>query len=301
MITNNLQHSNCYGCHQAIPAYEVQPFFRTIEVEFGGVKRILHASPVNNRCRGCFEAFYCSKQCEEDHLKVHKPECEKLHRKRFFNPFKCELIGLFNEHHLLGILFQLFHANWLPTDKQDLIISLDRMAKGELPKRFSPTMMSDRNLALLAVKVDGSALIFASDSICADKEIVLTAVQGHAFVLEYASPELLADKEVALAAVRNDSGALKYVDPKLRADREVVLTAVTKNGSALSFASLELRDDKEIVLAAVKQNSSALSFASLRLRGDREVVLAALVKNGQALEYVSPELAEDEEIIIAAL
>jgi hypothetical protein len=160
-----------------------------------------------------------------------------LYKKHFFTPFKSELMELFNERHLLGLLFQFYQPRWLATDKQDALIYLDRMAKGSLCSSFSVInrkMWNDRDFVLFAAKVDGLALMYANDEVCGDKEVVVAAVQRNSLVFLFASPKLQADKEVVLAAVRYSDFALKYASPELQVDEDVIAAASSGNSKRRS-------------------------------------------------------------------
>jgi hypothetical protein len=53
----------------------------------------------------------------------------------------------------------------------------------------------------MAVKKNGYALRYASDSLTNDKDIVLEAVKENGFALRFASERLKDDKDIVLAAI----------------------------------------------------------------------------------------------------
>ena len=109
-------------------------------------------------------------------------------------------------------------------------------------------IITDREEMLEAVKKDGWALQYASDSIKADREVVLEALkESFGNALEYASDTLKADREVVLEAVRSDGWALENASDSFQEDREVVIEAVRSGGGyTLKFASEELQNDPEL-------------------------------------------------------
>jgi hypothetical protein len=165
----------------------------------------------------------------------------------------------------------------------------------------SDTLKADRELVLEAVKNDGGSLEFASYTLKADREIVLEAVKSYGRALQYASDTLKNDRELVLAAVKNHGPALQFASDTLKADRELVLEVVKNSGRALQYASDTLKDDRELVLVAVKNHGPALKFASDTLKADRELVLEAVRNDGNALEYANDSFKADREIVLEAL
>jgi hypothetical protein len=70
---------------------------------------------------------------------------------------------------------------------------------------------SDKEVVIAAVKQDGYALYYASDSLKKDKEGVMAAVKRDGWALEYASGPLQNDKEVVMAARLQKDPLLRLV------------------------------------------------------------------------------------------
>ena len=66
-------------------------------------------------------------------------------------------------------------------------------------------IITDREEMLEAVRNDGNALEYASDTLKADREVVLEAVKQNGYALEYASEELQNDPELKKLASDNSS------------------------------------------------------------------------------------------------
>lgn len=184
---------------------------------------------------------------------------------------------------------------------------------------------SDADLALLAVRADGRALVDAPFQLRDNRELVLEALRSFYFALHYADATLLSDEDFAIAALRvrpsvfheirdahGDSWrvmseavrqgiSLNYVPDALCNDARVVLEAVRSCPSSLRFASAEQRDSQGVVGAAIERDGRALQFASERLRADRETVGKAVRQCGVALEFASDALRADVEIVLSAV
>ena len=79
-------------------------------------------------------------------------------------------------------------------------------------------IITDREEMLEAVKIDGKALEYASDTLKADREVVLEAVREYGcYALQYADDTLKADRELVLDAVKINGDALLFADDTLKA------------------------------------------------------------------------------------
>ena len=188
---------------------------------------------------------------------------------------------------------------------------------------------NDKEVVLVAVKVNGFALKHASKELQQDRDVVLAAVSEHHNALELLDRKnpLRNDVEIVLAAVRQDGTALEYAGKQAQANPEVVLAAVEENGYAMQYAApalkkdtqfalravaldatiafqyvaARLRDNNTVALAAVAKNGDALQFASDRLRSNRKFMLEAVAKNGDALQFASEDLRNDKDVVLAAV
>lgn len=163
----------------------------------------------------------------------------------------------------------------------------------------SPSFCMDRSFMLEAVKRNGLALRYASDTLYEDRDLVLAAVQQNGQVLQYAPPNLLKDQEILLTACLTYQEALGHSPLELGSDRAFMLQAVRNDGLAIAYSTLT--DDREIVLAAIEQNADALQFASNELRADREIVLVAVKKDGSVLRFADPKFASDRGVVLEAV
>jgi hypothetical protein len=79
---------------------------------------------------------------------------------------------------------------------------------------------STKEEALEAVKQDGWALAYASETFKLDKDVVLAAVRQNGRALWYASNNLKDDQDVVLTAVEQCWGAIEYASNRLK--REII-------------------------------------------------------------------------------
>lgn len=200
----------------------------------------------------------------------------------------------------------------------------NRWANYLLYNHFSPEIWANREVVLLAVKNNGSALQFAHDDLKKDQDVVMHACLEQNGAFKYASDELKQDRSFVLKLVSQAGKSLKHAAPELQKDVEILAAAAThtskalnadhhtnsvkadkfpywmyknknamlaivsRDGFMLSKAEFEpLSDDRDVVMAAVKQNGNALAYASNRLKADREVVKTAYLQNPDSLVHAN--------------
>jgi hypothetical protein len=173
---------------------------------------------------------------------------------------------------------------------------------------LSERLLSDRDVVLAAVSLNGANLQYVAEKFWSDKEVVLAAVKsGDGYSIIYASKTLQKNREIILAAVSSCPGQFKSIltlSPELNSDREVVLAAVScpDLGDDFELVAESLRDDKEVVLAAVHAYGFNLKFVSDRLKADKEVVATAMsskldVTCAGVLTHAPKRLQRDFELV----
>ena len=85
----------------------------------------------------------------------------------------------------------------------------------------SERLLSDRDLILKAVKVDGQILYYASEELRNDKEVVLEAVKNKWLIVKYASKKLRGDKDIALEVVKQNKNSSIYLTDEILKDKDV--------------------------------------------------------------------------------
>lgn len=195
-------------------------------------------------------------------------------------------------------------------DKQAILEAIEKL-DGEpfrlnmILQGVSDEVLSDRDVILASVKIDGRALQFASTQLKKDPEVVLAAMSNPDFggsdILMYASEELRYDFEVMRHAVKIDRWALSYASGQLKRNKALVMEAVQSFGASLESASVGLQNDRDIVLQAVKTDGFALAYASEVLRDDYDIVMEAVKDYGLALEHASVELRNNFDLALVAV
>ena len=92
------------------------------------------------------------------------------------------------------------------------------------------------------------------------KDIVLTAVRQNGMALQFASQSALADEQIVLAAVSQAGCALQNAAPSLCNDRRIVFAAALQNANALKFAGPRMELDCKLVRAGTGLFSAALQL-----------------------------------------
>ena len=179
--------------------------------------------------------------------------------------------GLFNDRKFILVALQQnglllkYTSEELKKDR-DIVLAAVKQ-NGEAFMFASKQLREDREISLIAARQNVGALKYVGlATLKNDREIMLLKVEQDWTALAVASVELQNDKDFVLAVVQKNGRALAFACARLRNDRDIVLAAVKQNGQALQFASIEFRDDIKIVQAAVEQNECALQYASARIK-----------------------------------
>lgn len=163
-----------------------------------------------------------------------------------------------------------------------------------------------------AVKLDGTALKYASIKICDNKEIVMSAVQESCFALLYASDRLKYDEDIVLQSTIRRSALydnhLVFPETLLK-DREFVLKLIQSNSFNIEFIPNDLKDDTFLYFTALSNDSSILvsSYKAFELQvynklfdllGNKEFATEVILKNIYVFNYLPDELKKSEPFIL---
>ena len=163
-----------------------------------------------------------------------------------------------------------------------------------------------------AVKLNGTALKYASIKICDNKEIVMSAVQESSFALLHASDRLKYDEDIVLQSTirRSDLYDNHLVFPKtLLKDREFVLKLIQLNSFNIKFIPNDLKDDKFLYFTALSNDSSILDFRIksfdediykklFNLLENKEFATEVILKNIYVFNYLPDDLKKNEPFIL---
>jgi len=149
---------------------------------------------------------------------------------------------------------------------------------GETISHASKDLRADKDLVLRAMRGsfgNGNYLEYASRELKDDPDVALAAVKSDGSALEHVSARLRNDRKIVSTAVKSSGWALKYASKQLRADRKIVLSAVKQIGVVLEFASPDLKKDTGVVEAAIRSQdcggSEAFEFAAKELQRDPDL------------------------------
>ena len=85
-----------------------------------------------------------------------------------------------------------------------------------------------------------------------NREIILEAVKINGMLIQYATNELKDDKEIVLIAVKNDGAALHYVSENMKNDEEVVFEAINNFPIAICKIGEKLKNNKKFILKLIR-------------------------------------------------
>ena len=129
--------------------------------------------------------------------------------------------------------------------------------------------------------------------------MVLEAVRNNGIALEYASDTLRADQEVVLEAMVKFVGSdspLQFANIKFTSDPGKMLEALKIDVETIEYADKGLFNDHNFILNAIKIDETCLEYADEKLWGDREFVVEAMKLDPYNLEFASEELKNDPEL-----
>ena len=152
------------------------------------------------------------------------------------------------------------------------------------------------------VKLDGSALRFASTELKNTPSVVIEAVRQYGFVLDFASDEMRNTPSVVIEALKRTCGrALEFAGDEVKNTQSFVLEAVRQTGTALEFASDEMKNTQAVVLEAVKNDGFALKHASAEMKNTQSVVIEAVKNDGFALFFAGAEMQNTQSVVLEAV
>lgn len=102
-----------------------------------------------------------------------------------------------------------------------------------------------------AVKVDGSALVYASDSVKNNFNVIDIALNTFSKALQQAGKDVVAIKKLVKKAVKLDPHSLQYAADELKSDKDIVETAVRINGETIKQANKDILNDSKLIKLAL--------------------------------------------------
>lgn len=142
------------------------------------------------------------------------------------------IIKLLTEGNKTYIIYPFLNNEW---KKDHEIVRLCLRWRVDILEQLSP--VSDKDLIVNAIKINGSAIQYASEELLSDRDFKMEAVQTNSDVWKFLDEEDKTDKLFAIEAVRQNGNLFRLFLPELRADQEIVLAAVNQINEALKNSS----------------------------------------------------------------
>jgi len=172
----------------------------------------------------------------------------------------------------------------------------------------STELRGRKDVAMMAVEIDGCLLPDLGDDIQRDRDVVIAAVRQNGRVLQYVGETFRDDTTLVLEAIQQFYGAMEYASARLKHDTLFVRSAVACAGCCVEHVAPHLRRDKYIEITAIESQSEAYFKVDPALRGDKGFVIAAIAKAGHDPDMASAMLMEasaglrdDQDVVFEAL
>jgi CxxC motif-containing protein len=119
-----------------------------------------------------------------------------------------------------------------------------KLRRHTLFKHVSTELQDDYDVVMHAVKINGSALEFASEKMKNTMAIILAAIYSNPYAFKFVPFDVRNNKQIVMENIKNDDNAeaFKYVSTELQNDYDVVLCAVTNNGQK-KYSEIQCGDD----------------------------------------------------------
>lgn len=163
--------------------------------------------------------------------------------------------------------------------------------------QISSPLLEDRDIAMAAVKSDGTSLRRFSHAVQNDRAVAYLAVTSSALALRDVLPTFREDVNLVLAAVQKFPTALRFAATHLRSDRHIVEKAIKKDGTTLLYASDELKNDFMLAEQAIRQNPTAYYYISDTLKQSATLVRLAATKCPQVLRSAPLDIRSNSKLM----
>lgn len=182
-----------------------------------------------------------------------------------------------------------------------ITVRINGLCLRELNKKFR----SDLEIVSEALETSGHIFRLIDNSLKNDRKLALKAVKRNGLLLEKLNKELLEDPEILLTAVSRYPEAATFIPAHFLKNREIAIASVRNNGLFLKNLK-EFKSDPEVVLIAVKNNPEAIKFASRQIWGNKEIMLVVVSKSGILLSHAIfattvYKLNDDFDVVLAAV
>ena len=172
-------------------------------------------------------------------------------------------------------------------------------------KMLSSRLRDDKEVVMIAVKKDGSALEVASDRLKDNFEVVMTAVKNCGYALDFASDRLKDNEEIVSNSLDEGSNII-YASERIRNDRNFIIESA-KN--IVNRTDLSIFLSTENIKESLKYNIDVLKILAPKFKffsSERDLetkdmnILYELAKiNGYVLSYIDKNLLDKKLLKLA--
>jgi len=159
---------------------------------------------------------------------------------------------------------------------------------------------TQRQIMEIAVKNDGTALLYATGELKRDQELIIEALKNTPCAIEHVHPTLFANESFVLRAASIVGDILRYLSEPLNKNHDILLACMKQNGLALIFVPYAERDEK-LCFAAVKNNTEAIEWVPLSVRASKGLIRLVLEFDDDALGFAHPKLRQDREFVLECI
>ena len=181
-------------------------------------------------------------------------------------------------------------------------------------KNFPSNLRDNLEFMNYATILHPELIKYAGESIVSNYEIGLNVVQVDGAYLECLSLELKNNKEIVKTAVICDQiiadTSFRFASDELKNDKEFIMELLDVTAEVFMYASDELKDDEELAYKACSIDPMNIHYISNRLKENEEFIKSLIINNGYSfytfeediettiLNNVAVELIEEDFINI---
>ena len=162
-------------------------------------------------------------------------------------------------------------------------------------------LQKDREVTLAIVKRSPSILAYTDSYLLNDEEIAKEAVKSDGRALRFFSDTIKENEEVVLLAVQNFCNSFAFALGKAKESLAIAKAVAKRGGDAIELLDERFLDSEEVALVAIERNPKALKYFSARVRGLENVVLTALSKDRTTIEFVADEAFLNKKVFEKAV
>lgn len=166
--------------------------------------------------------------------------------------------------------------------------------------RDNTIFFKDKDVAMMAVMVDGLALKYFKKYFGNDEDIILTAISRNKQAYFMIDSDLQLEEKYILSAIKFWPSIINDMHIDIRNNKKYFLYAVSLYPSAVEKASSIMKSDRDVISMAVSKGYS-LSKVDKVFRNDKNIVMKSVSRDGHEIKYASIELQSDMDVCIASL